>query len=125
MATLSPRRRGPQEAAALQALGVERQAESVVPEAFQKIAAATAKYEKVTSEGIAPEPLLDEQRQAVHAAAHVGVARGDPHPGGGGDRDHRRSSTSSTRASASASTAPSTTTRRPRPTSITMRPGAA
>src|SRR5438067_12950428 len=39
--------------------------------------------------GIALQPLLDLQRQTVHAAPHVGVADPQPHPHPRGNRDHR------------------------------------
>src|SRR5215831_17433831 len=39
--------------------------------------------------GIALQPLLDLQRQTVHAAPHVGVADCQPHPHPRGNWDHR------------------------------------
>src|SRR4051794_3424530 len=42
---------------------------------------------------ITPERLLNEQRQAVEALAHVRVARGQPHPHTSRNRDHRRPAT--------------------------------
>src|SRR5437762_506932 len=62
---------------------------------------------------IAPQHLLDLQRQPVHAFAHVGPSNGQPHPHPARNRDHRRASTSRTRSSAAASTSRSTRTRRP------------
>jgi len=38
---------------------------------------------------LALQPLLDLQRQAVHAAPHVGMADRQPHPHPRGNRDHR------------------------------------
>jgi len=73
-------RRRPQETAALEALGVKRQAEPIMPKAFDKIAAAPAEDVKIAGVRIALEAFLDQQRQPVHAAAHVGVAGGDPKP---------------------------------------------
>src|ERR1700720_3169453 len=71
---------------------------------------------------IAPQHLLDLQRQPVHAFAHVGPSNGQPHPPPARNRDHRRASTSSTRCSAAASTSRSTRTRRPHPSSISISP---
>src|SRR5215831_17623407 len=39
--------------------------------------------------GIALQPLLDLQRQTVHAAPHVSVADCQPHPHPRGNWDHR------------------------------------
>src|SRR3546814_6220553 len=38
---------------------------------------------------VATQPLLHQQRQTLHALAHVRVARGEPHPHAAGQRDHR------------------------------------
>ena len=60
---------------------------------------------------IAPERLLDLQRQAVHAAPHVGAADRQPHPHAGRDRDHRRVSALTTAAANAAETEPGIRTR--------------
>jgi hypothetical protein len=75
-----------------------------------------AEHEEIAGMRIAPEPLLDLQRQAVHAAAHVGGATRKPDAHAGGKGDHHPSSAATTRASAA---------RRPFPSSISMRPGTA
>ena len=54
---------------------------------------------------IAPELFLDLQRQAVHAAPHIGVADREPHPNPGWDWDHRRDSALTTAAANAAETA--------------------
>src|SRR5882762_9253917 len=51
--------------------------------------AFAAKNIKIAGMRIALQPLLDLQRQAVHAAPHVGVADCQPHPYPRGNRDHR------------------------------------
>ncbi len=67
-------------AAPLQALGIKRQAEPVMPEHLDQIAAAAAEDVKIARMRIASEGLLHLQRQPVHAPAHVGGAGGDPDP---------------------------------------------
>ena len=71
--------------------------------------------------GIAPEPLLHLDRQAVHAAAHVGRPARDPdfHPGRKGD--HVRSNAGSSRAGLSGSIMAGTMTRRPFTRTISIR----
>jgi hypothetical protein len=53
---------------------VERHAGPIVPDDLHQIAAAALKDVEVAGIRIAPESLLHLQRQAVHAAPHVGVA---------------------------------------------------
>jgi hypothetical protein len=72
-------RRGPYETTALQALGIERRADAVVPKNLQQLAAFAAKNEKIAAMWIALQGLLDAQSQAVHPGTHVGVAGGDPY----------------------------------------------
>ena len=64
-------RRRPHEPAPLQTLGVERETQAVLPPDLYEVASAAAKDVQIPGMGIAPEPLLDLQRQRVHAAAHV------------------------------------------------------
>ena len=52
----------PDEAAPFQPLGIERQSDSVMPEALGQCAAASPEHEHVASEEIATEPFLHEQR---------------------------------------------------------------
>src|SRR6516162_10946825 len=83
--------RRPDKTAALQSFGVKRHAETVMPEDLDQITAPTAKHKQIAGMGIALQPLLDLQSQPVHAAPHVGVPSGDPHPHTRANRDHRRS----------------------------------
>src|SRR6478672_6576907 len=93
-----------------------------MPEDLDQIAAATAEDVEITSMRIALQALLNRKRQALHAAAHVGVAGGNPDPDAARDRDHRRLRSSRTRCSASVSTSRSTRTRQPSPSSISIMP---
>jgi hypothetical protein len=72
-------RRRPDELAALQSLGVERHAKTVVPKNLDEIATAAAKGEKIAGVWIALQRLLHLQGKTIHAAAHVGMAGRDPH----------------------------------------------
>src|SRR5665647_2725658 len=103
-------------------VGIQRQSNSIVPYGFNERTAASAEHEDVAGERITAETFLHEQRQTLHALAHIGVAGGDPDSHACSDRDHRRSRTCSTRDSAAASTPASTITRRSLPTIITIRP---
>src|ERR1700733_7258991 len=93
-----------------------------MPQGFNQRSGATAEHEDVARKRITAKALLHQQRQAIRAFPHVGMAAGDPDPHTCRDRDHRRSRMTSTRASAAASTPASTMTRRSLPISITMRP---
>lgn len=70
-------------------LGVERHANTVVPDNLELIAAFAPKHEEVSGMGIAAEGLLDAQREAVHAATNVGMARSQPNADMMINRDHR------------------------------------
>src|SRR5664279_1018313 len=105
-------RRRPDEAAFLQPFGVERHAETIMPDNLDQIATRTSEDKEVACMGIAPQRFLDLQSQAIHAAPHVRSSDRKPDAHIRGNRDHRRrSSTSSTRRSASASTPLLTRTR--------------
>src|ERR1700730_16180009 len=65
-------RRWPDEAAFLQPFGVERHAETVMPKNLDQVASGASKDVKITCVGIAPQRFLDLQRQAIHAAPHIG-----------------------------------------------------
>lgn len=113
----------PDEPAMLKPLRIERQAKPIMPKHLQQIAATAAKDKKIAGMRIAPQPLLDLQRQAIHAPPHIRHAAGKPHPNSGRNRNHRRrSKTSRTRDSAAPSTSGQTTTRRPFWTTISIRP---
>src|SRR5262249_52764555 len=88
-------------------LGVERHADPVVPENLDQVTSFPPKNIQTAGVRIAPELLLTLQRQAVHAAPHVGVADRQPHPHAGGNRDHRRDSALTTAAANSGGTEPS------------------
>src|SRR5262249_9039084 len=119
------RRRGPDELPTIKALGVERHAQPIVPENLDQIAAAAPEDVKIASVRITLQTLLDRKRQALHAAAHVRVASGDPDPHAAPDRDHRRFKSSRTRCSAAGSTSRSTRTRQSPPSSISIIPALA
>src|SRR5260370_38181772 len=77
--------------------------------------------------GIALEQLLYQQRQAVEALAHVGVASCQPHSRSARDRDrHRRLPVRAVSAAETipASTAPLIRSRAPLASSISISPGA-
>src|SRR5215211_7889534 len=82
-------RRGPQEASSLEPLGEQARTLAVMPNDFQQIAPAAAEDEQVTAQRIAPQHLLDLQREAGKALAHIGVPGGEPHPHTARDLDHR------------------------------------
>src|ERR1700680_4254956 len=85
-----------------QPLRVERHADPIVPDNLDQPASGSSKNVQIASMRVPAERLLDLQRQAVHALAHVRAADRQPHPNARGNRDHRRSSTSSTSRSADA-----------------------
>src|SRR5258708_7617838 len=67
-----PAFRWPDEAAFLQPFGVERHAETVMPKDLDQVTSGASKDVKITCVGIAPQRFLDLQRQAIHAAPHIG-----------------------------------------------------
>src|SRR4051812_44586398 len=75
------------------------------------MAALATKDVKIAGVRIAPQCMLDLERQAVHAAPHVGVANRQPHPHARRHRDHRRDSALRTAAAKSAGTDPGIRTR--------------
>src|ERR1700733_10349505 len=83
-------RRRPHEPATLQPLGKQAQALSVVPQNLDQSAAAAAEYEQVAGVGVALERLLHQQRQAIKAFAHIGMAARQPNLHPGGESPHRR-----------------------------------
>src|ERR1700745_4102426 len=85
------RLRWPDEAAALQALGEQAHTLSIMPKHLDQRAAPAAEHKQVAIMRVALERLLYQQRQAVEALAHVGVAGRQPHPRSARDRNrHRR-----------------------------------
>ncbi len=73
-------RRGPYEPALLEPLGVERHADPIVPDDLDQRACAAAEYEQIAAMRITLEPMLHQQREALHPLAHIRVAERDPHP---------------------------------------------
>src|SRR4029077_729093 len=93
-----------------------------MPKNLGKIASTPTEDIEIAGMGIALKAFLNRQGQALHAAAHVGVAGRDPDPDAARYRDHRWLRTSRTRPNASASTFSSTLTRLPSPSSISITP---
>src|SRR5262245_49103723 len=60
-----------------------------MPEHLDQATAPAAEHEQMSAMRIAPERLLHQQRQAIKALAHVGVAGRQPDPRAARDRDHR------------------------------------
>jgi hypothetical protein len=60
-----------------------------MPNCFDERATASAEEKYVARKGITAKSLLYLQRQASHAAPHVGVARRKPDPHSRCNRDHR------------------------------------
>jgi hypothetical protein len=88
-----------------------------MPKHFHEVASAPTEYIEIASMRIALQRLLHLEGQAIHAAAHVGMARRDPHPHIRRNRNHRRGRAFITVATRSGSTAPEIRKRRPRPNS--------
>jgi hypothetical protein len=110
-------RRRPDELAALQSLGVERHAETVVPKNLDEIATAAAKGEKIAGVRIALQRLLHLQGKTIHAAAHVGMAGRDPYTHTRGNGNHRRGNAFITAATRPGSAEQKIRNRMPRPNS--------
>ena len=70
-----------------------------MPDDLQKIAPTSAKGKEIASMGITPEPLLNQKRQAIHAAPHVGPPHRQPDPDVARHRDHRPSALTTAAAS--------------------------
>src|ERR1019366_7116004 len=81
------------EAALLQPFGVERHAETIMPDNLDQIATRTSEDKEVACMGIAPQRFLDLQSQAIHAAPHVRSSDRKPDAHIRGNRDHSRRST--------------------------------
>src|SRR5262245_43899468 len=117
--------RRPDEAAALQPLGEQAHALAVVPQHLDQAAAPAAEHEQLAVVGIALERLLHQQRQAIEALAHVGVAGRQPHLRSVRDRDrHRRrpARAAITATTVAASAAPLIRSRAPLANSISISP---
>ena len=83
--------RGPAEPAAFQSFRIERHPQPIMPKDLQRITTFAAEDVKIAGLWIAPQRLLNLQRQTIHAAAHVGHTRGQPdmNPGRRRERTHR------------------------------------
>src|SRR5512133_37358 len=77
-----------------------------MPKNFDQMTAFAPKNIKIAGVRIALQPLLHLQRQAVHAAPHIGMADCQPHPYPGGNRDHCRDSAVTTAAASAAGIEP-------------------
>jgi len=73
-----------------------------MPENLDQMAAPATEYVEVAGMRIALQSLLYLDRQAVHAAPHIGVPDRQPHPYARRDRDHRRDNAFTTAAASSA-----------------------
>src|SRR5207253_9534732 len=73
------RSRRPNKPAALQPLGVERHADTIMPKDLYQRAAASAKHIEIADVRIALQYLLHLERQTLHPTPHVVVAGRDPH----------------------------------------------
>src|SRR3546814_8200707 len=60
-----------------------------MPQHLDQPTRAAPEHVEITAMRVATQPLLHQQRQTLHALAHVRVARGEPHPHAAGQRDHR------------------------------------
>src|SRR3954469_7979692 len=88
-----------------------------MPKDLNQIPSSAPKDKQMAGVRITPERLLNEQRQAIEAFAHVRVARGEPH------RDHRRPTTMPRTATmVSRSTGPAIRTRPPAHSTSTTPP---
>src|SRR5580700_6440032 len=120
-------RRRPHEPATLQPLGKQAQALSVVPQNLDQSAAAAAEYEQVAGVGVALERLLHQQRQAIKAFAHIGMAARQPNLPPGGEWHHRPPpplASAATVALRAAGSAPMMRIRDPFANSISINPAA-
>src|SRR5450631_4585080 len=91
-----------------------------MPKHLHEVAPASTEHEEITGVRIALQRLLHLQGEAVHATAHVGMARRDPHPHARGNGNHRRGSAFIAAAARSGSTAPEIRRRTPRPNSSSI-----
>src|SRR6266851_8762299 len=73
-----------------------------MPENLDQVAAPAAEHIEIAGMRVALQTLLHLDRQAVHAAPHVGVPDRQPHPHTGRNRDHRRDSALTTAAASAA-----------------------
>src|SRR5262245_39368379 len=84
------RRRRPEETAPFQPLREQTHPLPVMPEYLDQSAAPATEHEQMPAVRIAPERLLHQERQAIKALAHIGVASRQPDPRATRDWDHCR-----------------------------------
>src|SRR6516164_3840829 len=77
-----------------------------MPKHFHEIAPVAAEHEEIPGVRIALQALLHLEREAIHAAAHVGMTGRNPHAHARGNGYHRRGSAFITAVTRSGSTAP-------------------
>ncbi len=77
-----------------------------MPKDLHQIAAPTPEHVEVAGMRITLQRLLNLQGQAVHAAAHIRVAVGQPYPHAARRDDHRRTALITRRSVASPTSAP-------------------
>jgi hypothetical protein len=65
-------RRRPDEAAALQPLGIERQAERIAPQDLAQLPTAPSEDKDIADVGVAVEAVLYLPGKTIHAVTHVG-----------------------------------------------------
>ncbi len=112
--------RRPDELAVIQTLGIERQADPIMPDDLHQITATPPEDVEVADMGIAAKGLLHLQRQPRHAAPHVRIPSRQPDAGLARQTNHR--SAPSTRRSASGSIPDSTYKRMPLGSAISIWP---
>src|SRR3546814_15957006 len=91
-----------------------------MPQHLDQPTRAAPEHVEITAMRVATQPLLHQQRQTLHALAHVRLARGEPHPHAAGQRDHRSAlSAAATRAAGADGAMPA---RAPQGGSTTLQP---
>src|SRR4029453_1472247 len=99
-----------------------------MPKDLDQLAALATEHVEIAAVRVAPEGLLHQQGQRVHAATHIGVTGRNPDPYAGRNGDHRgRPSASAATAalSVAASTVPVIRIRAPAANSISIAPSPA
>ena len=91
-----------------------------MPENSDQVTAAAAKNVEIAAVRVAPQRLLNLQRQAVHAAPRVRPANRQPHPHPARNRDHRRRNAAITAEASSGGTDAEIRTREPPATSTSI-----
>ena len=79
-------------ASALEPLGEQARALTIMPDDLDEIAPASAEHEQMPRVRIVLQRLLNEKRQARKAAPHIGVTGREPDPNTSGNGDHTSSS---------------------------------